>query len=150
MCVIFYRPIRIDRCCSNRFFPTNNEIYAKSVFAYFYHNCIAVFGPQAMKPCRAFWLFLEDDNGNRSFRQRVSSLTTSSLILKSIRQRLIVGTNNTVNRSLCNYTRNQSNTFTAWLEICDRFNGLCSTLLDFVDMRVNTLKNTSPHVIKQT
>jgi len=59
---------------------------------------------------------------NRSFRQRVSSPTISSLILKSIRQRLIEGT---VNRSLCNYTRNQSNTFTAWLEICDRFNGLC-------------------------
>ena len=36
---------------------------------------------------------------NRSFRQRVSSPTTSSLILKSIRQRLIEGT---VNRSLCN------------------------------------------------
>ena len=40
--------------------------------------------------------------GNRSFRQRVSSPTTSSLILKSIRQRLIEGTINTVNRSLCN------------------------------------------------
>ena len=37
----------------------------------------------------------------------VSSQTTSSLILKSIRQRLIEGTINTVNRSLCNYTRNQ-------------------------------------------
>ena len=62
-------------------------------------------------------------SANRSFRQSVSSLTTSSLNLKSIRQRLIEGTINTVNRSLCNYTRNQSNTFTAWLEICDRFNG---------------------------
>ena len=60
--------------------------------------------------------------GNRSFRQRVSSPTTSSLILKSIRQRLIEGTINTVNRSLCNYTRNQSDTFTTWLEIWDRFN----------------------------
>ena len=68
-------------------------------------------------------------NGNRSFRQRVSSPPTSSLSLKSIRQRLIVDTINTVNRSLCNYTRNQSHTFTAWLEICDRFNGLCYTLL---------------------
>ena len=46
----------------------------------------------------------------------VSSPTTSSLILKSIRQRLIEGTINAVNRSLCNYTRNQPNTFTAWLE----------------------------------
>ena len=55
----------------------------------------------------------------------VSSPTTSSIILKSIRQRLIEGTINTVNRSLCNYTRNQPNTFTAWLEICDRFNELC-------------------------
>ena len=52
-----------------------------------------------------------------SVRQRLN--------LKSICQRLIEGTINTVNRSLCNYTRNQSNTFTAWLEICDRFNGLC-------------------------
>ena len=54
-----------------------------------------------------------------------SSPTTSSLIFKSIRQLLIEGTINTVNRSLCNYTRNQPNTFTAWLEICNRFNGLC-------------------------
>ena len=29
------------------------------------------------------------------------------------------------NRSLCNYKRNQSNTCTAWLEICDRFIRLC-------------------------
>ena len=58
-------------------------------------------------------------------RRFVSSPTTSSLILKSIRQRLIEGTINTVNRSLCNYTRNQPNTFTACLEICDRLNGLC-------------------------
>ena len=55
----------------------------------------------------------------------VSWPSSSSLILKSIRQRLIEGTINTVNRSLCNYTRNQPNTFTAWLKICDRFNGLC-------------------------
>ena len=58
-------------------------------------------------------------------RKFVSSPTTSSLILKSIRQCLIEGTINTVKRSLRNYTRNQPNTLTAWLEICDRFNGLC-------------------------
>ena len=70
-----------------------------------------------------FHMIADDRKGsNRSFRQRVSSPTTSSLILNSIRQRLTEGTINTVNRSLCNYKRNQSNTFTAWLEICDRFN----------------------------
>ena len=58
-------------------------------------------------------------------RMSVSSPTISSLIFKSIRQRLIEGTINTVNRSLCNYKCNQPNTFTAWLEICDRFNELC-------------------------
>ena len=71
----------------------------------------------------------------------VSSPTSSSLILKSIRQRLIEGTINIVNRSLCNYTRNQPNTSTAWLEICG------ST--DFDDMRVNAMNNTSTHVIKK-
>ena len=72
----------------------------------------------------------------------VSSPTTSSLILKWIRQRLIKDAINIINRSLCNYTRNQANTFIAWLEICDRFNEL-------VDMRVNAMNNTSTHVIKQ-
>ena len=61
----------------------------------------------------------------RNFTHVCQFTNYSSLILKSIRQRLIEGTINTVNRSLCNYTRNQPNTFTAWLEICDRFNGLC-------------------------
>ena len=42
----------------------------------------------------------------------VSSPTTSSLILKWIRQRLIKDAINIINRSLCNYTRNQANTFT--------------------------------------
>ena len=70
----------------------------------------------------------------------VSSPTSSSLILKSIRQSLIEGAINTVNRRLCNYTPNQPNTFTAWLEICDPFD---------VDMRVNAMNNTFTHVIKQ-
>ena len=55
-------------------------------------------------------------------RMFVSSPVT---ILKSIRQRLFEGTIYTVNRRLCNYTRNHLNTFKAWLEICDQFNGLC-------------------------
>ena len=68
------------------------------------------------------WDFVVFAGTSRMF---FSSPTTSSLILKSIRERLIEDTVNTVSRNLCNYTRNHPNTFTAWLEICDRFNGLC-------------------------
>ena len=75
--------------------------------------------PATMRILRDFVVFAGTS------RMFVSLPTTSSLILKSIRQRLIEGTINTVNRSLCNYTRNQPYTFTAWLEICDQFNGLC-------------------------
>ena len=75
--------------------------------------------PATMRILRDFVIFAGTS------RMFVSLPTASSLILKSIRQRLIEGIINKVNRSLCNYTRNQPNTFTAWLEICDRFNGLC-------------------------
>ena len=75
--------------------------------------------PATMRILRDFVVFA---GTSRTF---VSSPSTNSLILKSIRQRLIEGTVNTVNRSLCNYTRNQPNTFTVWLKICDRFNVLC-------------------------
>ena len=75
--------------------------------------------PATMRILRDFVVFAGTS------RMFVSSPTTSSLILKSIRQRLIEGTINIGNRSLCNSTRNQLNIFTAWLEICDRFNGLC-------------------------
>ena len=78
-------------------------------------------------------------------RMFVSSSTISSLILESIRQRLIEDTINTVNRSLCNSTRNQPNTFTH-LPRGLKF-AIGST--DFVDMRVNAMNNTSTHVIKQ-
>ena len=72
-----------------------------------------------MRMLRDFVVFAETS------RMFVSSPTSSLLISKSIRQPLIEGTINTVNRSLCNYARNQPNTFTAWLEICDKFKGLC-------------------------
>ena len=95
--------------------------------------------PVTMRILRDFVVFAETS------RMFVSSPTTSSLILKSIRQRLIEGTINTVNRSLCNYTRNQPNTFTH-LPRGLKF-AIGST--DFVDMRVNAMNNTSTHVIKQ-
>ena len=72
----------------------------------------------------------------------VSSPTTSSPILKLIRQRLIEGTINTINK-VCATARpiNQIH-----LPRGLKF-AIGST--DFVDMRENAMNNTSTHVMKQ-
>ena len=72
----------------------------------------------------------------------VSSPTSSSPILKSIRQRLIEGTINTVNK-VCATTHA--------IKQIHLPRGLKFAIgsKDFVDMRQNAMNNTSTHVIKQ-
>ena len=93
--------------------------------------------PATMRTLRDFVLFAW------TLRMFVSSPTTSSLILKSIRQRLIEGTINTVNRSMCNYTRNEPNIFSGWLEICDRFNRLCWYASEFNEQHLYARNQTN-------